>query len=298
MKVLLTGSHGFLGSALARRMDAQGHEVIRLTRPGSSRGPRDLEWNPDAGQLDPAGLEGLEAVVHLAGESLGAGRWTAARRRRILESRTRGTELLAGALATLPHPPAVLVSASAVGYYGDRGDELLEESAPPGRGFLPEVCQRWEAAAAPAAARGIRVVHARLGLVLARDGGALPRFMAPFRWGVGGPLGTGRQYVSWITREDAVAALEWLAVSPEARGPVNVASPAPARNIQFARALGRQLRRPAWLPAPAFALRLGLGAQRADELLFFSQRVVPRRLLELRFAFRDPTLEGALRRIL
>jgi uncharacterized protein (TIGR01777 family) len=297
MDILVTGSSGLIGSALTGRLGAAGHEVTRLVRSSGAVQQGRIQWDPAAERLDAESLEGFDAVVHLAGESVATGRWTAAKKERIRSSRVQGTRLLAQTLARLGRPPGVLVSASAVGYYGDRGDESLDEQSAPGSGFLAEVCQEWEAAADPAREAGIRVVHPRIGLVLSASGGALAKMLPLFRLGLGGPLGSGRQYVSWITLDDLVAAICHSISTDSPSGPVNAVAPEPATNRQFTRALGRALRRPARLPAPAFALRAMLGPM-ADELLLSSTRVIPRRLTASGFAFGDLQLEEALLRLL
>lgn len=298
MLVAVTGSTGLVGGALAPRLAAGGHRVVRLVRSTTTAllpGERAVSWDPDAGAIDSTGLVGVDAVVHLAGESIASGRWTEARKRRIRASRVGSTRLLAEALARLARPPRVLVAASATGYYGDRGDLVLREDSAPGSGFLAGVCREWEAAAEPAARRGIRVVHLRIGLVLSRDGGALAALLTPFRLGAGGPVGSGAQWWSWITLDDLLGAiLHALATEPLA-GPVNAVAPNPVTNREFAKTLGRVLRRPALLPLPAFAARLVLG-EMAGALLLASARVVPARLQATGYAFREPALEGALRR--
>lgn len=295
--VAVTGSHGLVGSALVRSLEAEGHRVVRLVRSRPPAGSRDVYWDPARGEIDAAGLEGVDAVVHLAGASI-ARRWTAEHRRSIRESRVEGTGLLARALAGLASPPEVLVSASAVGYYGSRGDERLDETTAPGSGFLAEVSVEWEGAAEPARQRGIRVVHTRFGIVLAREGGVLGVMLRPFRLGLGGRAGSGGQWVSWIALDDVVAALRFAIENRELRGPVNVVAPKPATNAELTRALGRVLRRPTFLPVPAAAFRLALGREMADETLLASQRAVPARLLDAGFRFRFPELEGALRAVL
>jgi len=295
MKVLISGASGFVGSALVSFLEGVGHGVSRLVR-RPTEGPDEVFWDPAEARLEPAALEGFDAVVHLAGENISAGRWTAARRQRILDSRVHGTRLLAERMALLEHPPAVWISASAIGFYGDRGDECLEEGSRGGKGFLAGVCRSWEqaTAAAPAA---VRVVHLRTGLVLARDGGALARMLIPFRLGVGGILGSGEQYMSWITLDDLVAVVAFILAEDELSGPVNAVAPEPVTNHDFTAALGRALRRGTVLSAPAFALRLALGAM-ADELLLASSRALPRCLLDAGYVFRSPDLVSALRRVL
>ncbi|MEW6338716.1 MAG: TIGR01777 family oxidoreductase [Acidobacteriota bacterium] len=296
MRILVSGANGFIGGALSARLRAGGHEVNALTRrPGASRG--EVGWDPMAGSLDPAAVEGFDAVVHLAGEEIGAGRWTARRKEAIRESRARGTRLLADALAGAKRKPAVLVSASGINAYGSRGEEELTEQSSRGEGFLAEVCRLWEGATGPAAEAGIRVVTPRIAMVLGAEGGALARMLPLFRAGGGGPLGTGRQWWSWITREDLVSVIVRAIEDPALRGPVNASSPQPVTNREFTATLARVLRRPAVLPAPAFALRLALG-ELADELLLASIRVRPAVLERAGFAFGDGALEPALRRLL
>jgi uncharacterized protein (TIGR01777 family) len=294
MRVLVSGARGLIGSGLLSSLCAGGHETWVLTR--HAPGPREIGWDPSAGRLEGRPLEGFDAVVHLAGEPLG-GRWTSARKALIRESRVAGTGLLARRLAELERPPRALVSVSAIGFYGDRGEELLHEGSPPGEGFLPGVCRAWEAAAAPAAARGIRVVHPRLGIVLAAHGGALARLLPLFRLGLGGPLGDGRAWWSWVTLDDVVAVLMRALADEGLAGPVNVVAPGAVTNRTFSRALGRALGRPALLPVPAPALRARFG-EMAEGALLASARVTPARLLAAGYAFRFPRLEDALRHVL
>jgi uncharacterized protein len=297
MKILLTGSHGLIGTGLVPALTARGHRTVRLVRAPAAPPPGDVVWDPATGHVaDPARLDGLDAVVHLAGENIASGRWTQARKARIRESRVRGTRLLAEALARLPHPPRALVCASAVGYYGDRGEEVLREESPPGTGFLAEVCRDWEAAADPARRAGIRVVALRTGLVLSPAGGALARLLPVFRLGLGGRLGSGRQYASWIAIDDVVGAILHLLESDAVTGPVNLVAPHPVTNREFTAALGRALRRPALLAVPAWALRIALG-ETAGELLA-SVRAEPAKLRGAGYAFRHPDVEEALRALL
>jgi uncharacterized protein (TIGR01777 family) len=247
--------------------------------------------------LDPESVSGYDVVVHLAGANIAAGRWTAERKRKIRDSRVDGTGLLARAIAAAPSPPRVLVCASAIGYYGDRGDMLLDEGTAAGSGFLADVGRAWEEAARPAAEAGIRVVNLRIGIVLTPSGGALPRMLVPFRLGLGGPLGDGRQYWSWITLRDLLGAILHAAATEELVGPVNAVAPAAVRNAEFSRVLGRVLRRPAFVRAPAFAIRLLLG-EMGQELLLASTRVQPARLVASGFEYRDRDLEEALRHLL
>jgi hypothetical protein len=296
MKVLVSGATGLVGSALVADLERE-HEILRLTRRARRPGS-DLSWDPGAGVLERRALEGLDAVVHLAGESIGGRRWNPAHQRRVRESRERGTRLLCDALAALERPPRVLLSASAVGYYGDRGDEVLTEESPPGAGFLAEVAREWEEATAPAERRGIRVVRMRLGIVLAARGGALEPMRRIASLSLFGPLGAGRQWMSWIALDDLVHAFRHALSHETLRGAVNAVAPGAVRQAEFARTLGRVLHRPAFLPAPAMALRLVLGREMADELLLASQRVEPRRLRETGCAFRFPELEPALHHVL
>jgi uncharacterized protein (TIGR01777 family) len=296
MKVLVSGASGLIGSALAQSLVAAGHAALRLVRQPTSAGD-EVAWDPAAGALDAARLEGLDAVVHLAGENIAQGRWTATKKGRILASRAGGTRLLAAALAQLTTPPRCFGSASAIGYYGNRPDEDVDEASEPGSGFLADVCRQWEAAAEPAAAAGIRTVLLRFGVVLDPAGGALATMLPLFRWGLGGRLGNGRQWVSWISRSDAVAAIMHVLGDDALRGPANLVAPQPVTAGELAAALGRVLRRPAVLHVPAFALRL-LAGEMADEMLLAGVRAVPRRLRESGFAFRDPQLEPALRHML
>jgi uncharacterized protein (TIGR01777 family) len=296
MTVAVSGASGLVGSALTARLEAAGHTIKRLVRRAAQR-PGEITWDPDRAAVDVDALRGLDAVIHLAGENIAKGRWTAEKKRRIRTSRVEGTRLLVDALTRLDAKPRVLVAASAIGYYGDRGGEKLDETAAPGDGFLAEVCRAWEAATTPAMDTGIRVVSARLGVVLAGNGGALGAILIPFKLGVGGPVGNGRQYMSWITIDDAARAFEFALTNERLSGPVNFVSPEPVTNAQFTKALGRVLRRPAVLPMPAFAARLALG-QMADELLLASTRVVPSRLTDAGFPFEHPQIEPALRHVL
>ncbi|MBN2476010.1 MAG: TIGR01777 family oxidoreductase [Pirellulales bacterium] len=297
MRILVSGASGLIGSALVRHFRADRHDVVRLVRGESQRTEDEVSWDPEADRLAPADLEGFEAVVHLAGENVANARWTARQKAKIRDSRIRGTRLLSAALAGISRPPRVLASASAVGYYGGRGDEPLSEQSPAGSGFLADVCRDWEAATEPAAEAGIRVVRFRLGMVLAGRGGALARMLPGFRWGLGGRLGDGRQYVSWITLPDVVGAVDHLLRRDTLEGPVNLVAPNPVTNARFTRSLGRLLHRPTILPVPEIALRTLFG-QMADELLLASIRAVPRQLLDSGYRFHDPELDSALRHVL
>ena len=292
MRVLISGASGLLGRALCAAAPAA-WQMVPLKR-GQGEGP---VWDPATGRIDLGTDSAFDAVIHLAGENIAGGRWTAARKERIRASRVDGTRLLARALAGLDTPPKVLACASAVGVYGDRGDEELDESAAPGSGFLSEVGTAWEEAAEPAGTAGIRVAHMRLGMVLAREGGALARMLTPFRLGVGGRLGSGRQYMSWVCIQDAVNAFVHVIRDASLAGPFNLVAPEPVRNAAFTRALGLALGRPTLLPVPAWGLRLAVG-QMAGPLLLASTRAVPRRLQEAGFGFAQPQLEGALEAVL
>ena len=296
MRVAVSGSTGLVGSQVVASLSAAGHEVVRLVRRPPAPGEKVVRWNPEKGEIDAAGLGGLDAVVHLAGENIASGRWTAARKAAIRDSRVNATRLLCETLAGLARPPKTLVCASAIGYYGDRGADVLTEESPPGTGYLAEVCREWEAASEPAARKGIRVVVLRIGVVLSAKGGALSRMLSPFRAGLGGVIGSGRQYVSWIALDDLVGIVLHALHSGELRGPVNAVAPVPVTNRELTEALGKVLSRPTLLPVPAFALRLAVG-EMADALLLASTRVAPRRLEETGYRFRFPELREALRHL-
>jgi uncharacterized protein (TIGR01777 family) len=296
MRVLLTGSSGLIGSALRTRLASAGHDIARLVR-SDATGEDAYLWDPAAGRLDGAALEGIDAVVHLAGETI-AGRWTDDKKKRIRDSRIAGTRLLSDAIAGAGRKPAVFVCASAVGIYGDRGEAELTEQSPPGDGFLASVVVEWEAATAPAAAAGVRVVNIRSGEVLSRDGGPLASLLPPFRLGLGGPLGGGRQYMSWISIEDEVRAIEQALTTEGLEGPVNLVSPLPVTNREFAKTLGRVLRRPAVLPTPVTPLKLVYGGDFVEEVLLFSTRALPAKLQANGYRFEHAELERALTALL
>ena len=296
MKILIAGSSGLIGAALCEYMTEDGHQVVRLVR-REARGDGEVRWDPEQGVLAETDLLGVEAVVHLGGRNIAAGRWTAKVKNELMRSRVQTTELLATRLAGLASPPKVLICASAIGIYGDRGAEELHEGSGPGVGFLAELGQAWEGASAAAVDSGIRVVHARFGIVLSRRGGALAKMLLPFRLGVGGKIGDGRQYFSWIALRDVVAALSYALNNDALRGPVNFTAPNPVSNGEFTKSLGRVLRRPTMLPLPAFAAKIALG-ELAQEGLLASQRVVPKALLATGFEFEFPEVAGALRHAL
>jgi uncharacterized protein (TIGR01777 family) len=289
--VAVTGSTGLVGRALVAALEAEGYAVRRLVR-HAPRGPGEAAWQPTAATIDAGALDGAVAVVNLAGETI-AQRWTAARRTRIVESRVKGTDLIARTIASMAGAKPALINASAVGIYGDGGDAVLDESSASGDGFLADVCRAWEGATAAARDSGARVVLARTGVVLSPDGGAMQRLLVPFRLGVGGRVGSGRQWMSWIALEDHVRALAHLVRSPTLSGAVNCTAPKPATNAEFTRAFARALRRPAVFPVPAMALRAVFG-EMADETLLVSQRVVPTRLVADGFTFRQPDIDRAL----
>jgi uncharacterized protein len=297
MRVLMTGASGLIGTALAAALRAEGAVVNRFARPGAAGGERDVSWSPETGEMDLAAAEGANVVVNLAGASIGGGRWTAKRKALLRTSRVDLTDRLVAGLAQLKTPPNIIIAASAIGYYGNRGDEALTEASASGHDFLAAICRDWEAAALKAERFGARVVLVRFGIVLSRYGGALPRMMLPFKLGAGGKAGSGKQWMSWVALDDVVSAIRVAIADAEMRGPINIVAPNPARNAEFTRALGRVMHRPAILPAPAFALRLALG-EMADALLLSSQRVVPQRLAEKKFNFRYAELEPALRHAL
>ncbi|MBS0266200.1 MAG: TIGR01777 family oxidoreductase [Planctomycetes bacterium] len=298
MKILVSGSTGLVGTALVSALTGAGHEVVRLVRSQSRNSSKELVgWDPAANYIDAAGLENLDAVIHLAGEPIAAGRWDAARKARIRESRVRGTRLLCDALAHVAHPPATLICASAIGFYGNRGDEVLTETSSSGNDFLADVCREWEAACQPAQAKGIRVANLRFGVILSAAGGALAKMLTPFKMGVGGVLGSGRQYMSCISLDDCVGAILHVLTHNDLSGPINVVGPEAVTNALFTKTLGQVLGRPTVFPMPAFAARLAFG-EMADALLLSSTRVQPQKLTASGFQFRHPTLESALRGVL
>lgn len=299
MKILVSGSSGLLGSALVPVLQRDGHAVVRLLRSRPAPGSADVQWDPAGGSLDAAALRGVEAAVHLSGEGIAEKRWTEAQKAEVLSSRVASTALLSKALASLDPKPAVLVSSSAVGYYGaDRGDEELTEESSTGAGFLADVCRQWEAAAGAAESAGVRVVRLRTGVVLSPNGGALKAQLPFFRLGLGGRLGSGRQWLPWIALDDQVGAIRHALATEGISGPLNASAPHPARNAEFTRVLARVLKRPAVLPVPKAALALRLGRELAEEVALANQRMLPAKLQASGYSFRFPELEGALRHLL
>ena len=293
----MSGASGLLGSALVRSLEGDGHTVMRLVRDRAQAGREGAAfWDPRGGDIDRGALEGADAVVHLAGESI-FGRFTEAKKERVLRSRVEGTSLLARAVAELERKPRVLVSASGIGYYGDRGDEPLDESSTKGEGFVADVVEAWEGATEPARAAGVRVITLRSGVVLSPDGGALAKMLTPFKLGVGGRVGSGKQWTSWIAIDDWVRAVRAL-IDSSMEGPVNIVAPNPVTNAELTKTLARVLSRPALFPVPKFALATVFGGEATDEILLVSQRVTGSRLSELSFEHRHPDLEGALRAVL
>lgn len=293
MRILVSGSSGLLGTELLPSLGVAQHEVSRLVR--GKAGKNDVQWDPER-PLSPKLVEGFDAVVHLAGETI-VGRWTPQKKAQIRNSRVQGTRNLVDALVNTARKPRVLITASAIGYYGDRGDELLREGSLPGRGFLPEVCKEWEAATQPSAQAGIRCVQMRFGIVLSGRGGALRKMLPPFRLGLGGIVGNGRQYWSWISIADVVGVVHHILRMQSVQGPVNVVAPQAVTNAEFTQALSAVLRRPAFLPMPAFAARFALG-EMADELLLASQRVEPVKLVASAYEYQQPDLPRALHQAL
>jgi uncharacterized protein len=299
VKILVSGAGGFIGSALTEKLVSSGHRVIRLTRRPVTPGHDAISWDPQEGHLESNDLEGIEAVVHLAGEGIGDHRWTEAHKARVLDSRVRGTTLLAETIAGLSDPPKVMISQSGAHYYGfESGDRPLTEDAPPGGGFLANVVEQWETSTRAAERGGIRVVRTRSGVVLSPDGGALKKQLLPFKLGIGGKIGSGRQYFSWISLRDELDAMEFLLNRDDISGPVNLVAPKPVTNAEFTRALGDALGRPTFMPVPSLAIKVLFSAQMAEEMIFGGQRLVPKRLLDAGFQFRDPEVEAALREML
>ncbi len=296
MRIIVSGSRGLVGTALTKALEADGHEIYRLVR-HAPNSEREIEWSPDRYSIAISRIEGFDAVFHLAGESIASGRWNDDKKRKIRESRTKGTKLLADALANLSAPPKTLISASAIGYYGDRGDELLTENSSPGKDFLADVCVEWEKATEHARAKGVRVVNTRFGIILDKEGGALAKMLTPFRMGIGGRIGDGKQWMSWIALDDVIAALQFTLKNESMNSPVNFVAPNPVTNAEFTKTLGRVLSRPTIFPIPEFGVRLAFG-EMADALLLSSQRVEPKQLTVAGYQFLYASLEPALRNIL
>jgi uncharacterized protein (TIGR01777 family) len=297
VKIAITGASGLIGTALSRSLRESGHEVVALVRRPVRAGEQASQWDPPSGTIDAGALEGVGAVVNLAGAGIGDKRWTESYKRLVVESRTQSTALIARAVAALDEPPEVVVSGSAMGIYGDTAGAEVTEASPPGHDFLADVCRAWEAAAAPAVEAGIRVAFLRTGMVLSKDGGALAKMAPLFRFGAGGRMGSGRQWWSWISIDDEVAAIRFL-LDNAISGPVNATAPNPVTNAEFTKVMGEVLHRPTLVPVPSFGPKLLLGGELADSLLFTSQRVLPAVLLDAGFTFAHPTLEGALRQVL
>jgi uncharacterized protein (TIGR01777 family) len=296
MKILIGGSSGLVGTALIKSLEAQGHEIFRLVR-HAPNSKTEVEWSPDRYSIALARIEGFDAVINLAGESIAEGRWSDDKKRRIRESRVKGTKLLGDALANLTVPPKTFICASAIGYYGNRGDEILTENSSPGSEFLADVCVEWEKATSLAAEKGIRVVNARFGVILDKNGGALAAMLPPFRMGVGGKIGSGKQWLSWIALADVIGALNFALEHNSLNGPVNFVAPAPVTNAQFTKTLGRVLSRPTLFPIPAFGVKLIFG-EKGEALLLGGQRVAPKQLSSNGFQFEYSQLEAALASIL
>ena len=297
MNILISGSTGMIGTALIETLKGQNHRITRLVRSPLQSSESTVQWNPATGKLNAQEIEGCDAVVHLAGESIAASRWTEAQKAKIRDSRVQGTTLLSETLAQLAKPPKVLVCASAIGYYGNRGDTILREDSGAGTGFLADICREWESAADPAKKKGIRVVHVRTGIVLSPKGGALAKMLLPFKLGVGGIMGDGRQYWSWISLDDVIGAFQHALTNENVTGAVNAVAPRAVTNAEFTKTLGKVLSRPTIFPLPGFAARLALG-EMADDLLLSSARLEPARLLATGYKFHHPELEGALHNLL
>jgi len=293
MKIAIAGASGLVGSVLVPVLEKDGNAVVRLVRSTPKAG--EIEWHPNHDSIEPAKLEGFDVIVNLAGENIAAGRWTDDQKRKIRESRVNGTHLISEAIAKLSQQPSAFICASATGIYGDRDDEVLDEQSESGSGFLAGVCREWEMATEPASKAGVRVVNLRFGPIMSREGGMLAKLLTPFKMGLGGKVGSGRQYISWVAIDDAVNAIKLAIDNQSIRGPLNVVSPHPVTNEEFTKALGHVLNRPTALAIPAFAARLTFG-EMADEMLLTSQRVMPKRLTAAGYQFQYPELEGALRK--
>ena len=295
MKVLIGGASGLIGTVLVSALEGKGVKVTRLVR--SSPKPGEVQWQPNRSSINAADLENYDAVINLAGENIGEGRWTDEKKRRIRDSRVKSTRLLSQSFAGLAHAPRAFLCASATGFYGDRGDNILDEASNSGRGFLAEVCRAWEQVTEPAAQAGVRVVNLRFGPILAAQGGMLQKMLPPFKLGLGGKVGSGKQYISWVAIDDVIGAMNFLLESEAVQGPVNIVAPNPTTNAEFTKTLGRLISRPTAFAMPAFAARLAFG-EMADEMLLVSQRVAPKRLTEAGYQFEYSKLESALRHVL
>jgi uncharacterized protein (TIGR01777 family) len=293
MKIAIAGASGLVGSALVPALTAEGAAITRLVR-GAPK-PGEIEWHPNQDQVSPQLLEGLDVIVNLAGESVAGSRWTDEQKRKIRDSRVSGTHLLSEAIARMSSKPSAFICASATGIYGDRDDETLDEQSESGGGFLAGVCREWEKACESAIKAGVRVVNLRIGPVLARDGGMLAKLLTPFKMGMGGKVGSGKQFISWVALDDVVSAIKLAIDNQDIRGPLNIVSPNPVTNEEFTRTLGHVLNRPTALAMPAFAVRLAFG-EMADEMLLASQKVLPKKLSAMGFEFKYPQLEAAMRR--
>src|SRR5262244_483018 len=293
MKILIAGASGLVGSALVPALQATGNEVTRLVRSAPRSG--EIEWHPNQDAINPNTIDGFDAVINLAGESIAEGRWTDEKKRRIHDSRVNGTHLLAEAIAKAAQKPGAFLCASATGFYGDRGDEILDEQSESGGGFLAGVCREWEGATDPATRANVRVVNLRFGPIIAREGGMMAKMLTPFKMGVGGKVGSGKQYISWVALDDVVAAIQFALENDFLTGPLNVVSPNPVTNEEFTTTLGHVLSRPTVMAMPAFAAKLAFG-EMADEMLLVSQRVIPKRLTETGFQFQYSNLGDAFRK--
>lgn len=296
MKILISGASGFIGTTLLHKLNKAKHEVWKLVRKKNGLNKNEIYWDPAKNEIAAEKLNGFDVVIHLAGESI-VGRWNPEKKKKIRESRIQGTTLLANTLASLTSPPHTFLSASAIGIYGNRGEESLDENSPPGTGFLAEVGKEWEAASKPLKDKGVRLIHYRIGIVLSLEGGALQKMILPFKLGLGGTLGNGKQWMSWISLEDLLRGILFCIENKQISGAVNATAPSPVRNDEFTKTLGKALHRPAFLPAPAFALKLALG-EMADELLLAGAKVIPQKLIQNGFSFQDSNLESALKNIL
>ena len=294
-KIAITGASGLVGSRVGETFGAAGWQVLPLVRSRGGASSDEIYWNPVSGEIETEKLEGLDALVHLAGDNVGEGRWSEEKKQRIWSSRVDGTRLLANAIGKLEKPPKVWVSASAIGYYGDRGEERLEESSGPGTGFFAELCQAWEAETQPAREQGVRVVNLRIGVVLDRAGGALPKMVLPFKMGLGGVIASGKQYMSWVSLPDVVGAIRFAVEREGLSGPANAVAPGPVTNREFTKTLGRVVGRPTILPMPGALAKLAFGAEKASEMLLVSSRIYPAALQAAGYEFTCPELEPCLR---